>query len=401
MKCRLCYSDSMELIFDLGEMPLANAYLKNLDQKDPSYPLKIFLCKECLLLQTEDFNAPEDIFEEDYAYFSSTSLSWLNHAKSYVDMIVNRLSLNSDSFVLEIASNDGYLLRNFMERSIPCLGVEPTSSTASHARKNGINVIEDFFTLNMSEKEFMETKADLIVANNVIAHVPDITDFCKALKFALSDQGTITIEFPYLLNLVDGSQFDTIYHEHFSYFTVTSISKAFLNCGLSLFDLEYIPTHGGSVRLYLCHRNTFEAKDIVRKAFENEALRNIKTIDFYRKISEDADRIKEQLIGFLENNSEKRVFGYGAAAKANTLLNYCGISNEKVLGVFDAALSKQGKFMPGSKIPILSVEEFQIYSPDIVLIFPWNIKEEIYSILKNRCYFDGDIYVLSPFLEKL
>ncbi len=345
------------------------------------YPLKVKVCDQCWLVQTEDYAQADELFSPEYAYFSSTSSSWLAHARRYAEQITQRLGLGANSFIIEIASNDGYLLKNFVAAGIPCLGIEPTASTAMAAESLGIPVLREFFGEALGKQLASECKqADLIVGNNVYAHVPDINDFTKGLKAALKPGGTITLEFPHLMCLIEHSQFDTVYHEHFSYLSLYTASRIFQAAGLRIWDVEALPTHGGSLRIYGCHhedeRRTLEAVDAV---LGREAEAGLQTLAPYSVFQERADKIKDDLIDFLiqQKRAGKKVAAYGAAAKGNTLLNYAGVKPDLVAFVCDAATAKQGKFMPGSHIPIMTPETLHAVRPDFVLILPWNIAEEV------------------------
>jgi hypothetical protein len=383
MKCRHCNHNLSNIFIDLGCSPPSNAYLSeaSLNHPETYYPLKVFVCEECWLVQTDDYTNADDLFTEDYAYFSSVSKSWLAHAKSYVDMIVARLGLHSKSKVLEIASNDGYLLKNFINRQIPCLGIEPTLSTAIASEKQGIPTIKEFFGASLTQKVLdVFGKPDLIIGNNVYPHVPDINDFTQSIKTILADDGTVTLEFQHILTLIENNQFDTIYHEHFSYLSLICVINIFKKFNLKIYDVEEISTHGGSLRIFGCHAE----KDIaispnVSRVLEKELNFGLKSIDVYSSFQLNANNIKNDFINFLieKNREGKRVVAYGAAAKGNTLMNFAGIKSDLLPIVYDAAPSKQGKFMPGSRIPILNPKAINVNSIDYVVVFPWNIISEI------------------------
>jgi len=379
----------MHTFVDLGFAPPSNAFLTAADLNKPEkyYPLKVKVCDCCWLVQTEDYAQAADLFSSDYAYFSSTSIGWLAHAKHYSEQITQRLGLNTKSFVIEVASNDGYLLKNFIEVGIPCLGVEPTASTAEVAEKNGIPVLREFFGETLGHQLAQQGKqADLIAGNNVFAHVPDINDFTMGLKAALKPSGTITLEFPHLMRLLELAQFDTIYHEHFSYLSLYTVSRIFAEAGLRIWHVEELPTHGGSLRIYGCHaedvRETTEALQVL---LEEEARRGMQTIWPYVVFQPRADKIKNDLLNFLLEQKKvgKSVAAYGAAAKGNTLLNYAGVKPDLLPFVCDAAESKQEKFMPGSHVPILNPQAIIEAQPDYVLILPWNISEEVKTQLSQ------------------
>ena len=392
MNCRNCGCLLEHKLIDLGFSPPSNNYLdkSQLSKSEVTFPLLVKVCDKCFLVQTEDFNDAEDLFSDNYAYFSSTSISWLKHASIYTDMIVERLNLDNNSKVIEIASNDGYLLKNFVTKKISCLGIEPTKSTADASRKLGIDVIEDFFGLELSRKITDDFgKADLICGNNVYAHVPQINDFTAGLKNLLKNEGTITLEFPHLLNLLKYNQFDTIYHEHFSYLSLSAVENIFNKFDLKIYDVEELSTHGGSLRIYGAHDNsTHTQSKKVRKIIDAETDFGLNSIEGYSKFQKVAFNIKLEFINFLVNCKKqgKKVAGYGAAAKGNTLINYAGIKSDLISFVCDEALSKQEKFLPMSHIPVLKPLHLEVLKPDFVIIFPWNIKDEIiekYKYIKN------------------
>lgn len=383
MKCRHCGNSLTHTFLDLGFAPPSNAYLTADDLARPEkyYPLKIKVCERCWLVQTEDYAQAEELFNSDYAYFSSTSTSWLSHAADYVDMIIQRLKLASDSLVIEVASNDGYLLKNFVAAGIPCLGIEPTDSTATAAEKQGIPVLRKFFGERLGKLlAEEEQQADLIIGNNVFAHVPDINDFIRGMKAALKPNGTVTLEFPHLMRLVEQTQFDTVYHEHFSYLSLYIVTRIFDSCGLRIWDVEQLPTHGGSLRVYGCHADdSRQTTQAVSDLLAEENRQGLQNLTLYQNFQVKADKVKDDLLAFLleQKRAGKKVAAYGAAAKGNTLLNYAGVKPDLLPYVCDAAASKQGKFMPGSHIPILSPGELLQAKPDYVLILPWNISAEI------------------------
>lgn len=405
MKCRFCGEQLIHLFIDLGTAPPSNAYLSKEDLSQPElyYPLKLFVCHCCWLVQTEDYAGADELFRPDYAYFSSVSTSWLNHAAQYSAMICDRLQLDNSSFVLEVASNDGYLLKNFVARNIPCLGIEPTESTATAAEKLGIPVIQNFFGVTLAQQlRNGDKQADLIIGNNVYAHVPDINDFTAGLKTALKPGGTITLEFPHLMRLIEYTQFDTIYHEHYSYFSLHTVSSIFAKAGLRIYDVEELSTHGGSLRIYGCHEEDMRpplpsVSSLLAKE-ESHGLQNLKTYSMFQK---QTDRVKDELLTFLieKKRAGKRIAAYGAAAKGNTLLNYAGIKKDLIAYVCDAAPSKQGKFLPGSRIPILASTALKEDKPDVVLVLPWNIKEEIVEQLKYIRNWGGEFVVSVPRIE--
>lgn len=384
MKCRHCESPLQYVFVDLGFAPPSNAYLTAEDLQKPeiTFPLKVYVCDQCWLVQTADFADRELLFSKEYAYFSSTSSSWLTHAKEYCESITSKLNLTNSSFVVEIASNDGYLLKNFVEQKIPCLGIEPTQSTADAARKLQIPVIEEFFGENLAKRVLEKSypKADLICGNNVYAHVPDINDFTRGLKTLLNSNGTVTLEFPHLLNLIRGSQFDTIYHEHYSYLSLIAVDKIFKSVGLSVYDVEELSTHGGSLRIYGCHSNSNKLpSEAVGRILAKEIEFGLDQISTYTDFQDKVIAIKNQFNKFLieQKSQGKKIAAYGAAAKGNTLLNYAGVKTDLIDFVCDAAKAKQHKYMPGSHIPIYPPQHLLESKPDLVIIFPWNLLREI------------------------
>ncbi|ADR19070.1 class I SAM-dependent methyltransferase [Calditerrivibrio nitroreducens] len=383
MNCRHCKTPLTHKFVDLGFAPPSNAYLTKADLYRPEkyFPLRVMVCDACWLVQTEDHTQADELFSADYAYFSSTSASWLAHAARYATKMIDRLKLDQNSFVLEIAANDGYLLKNFVAAGVPCLGIEPTASTAAAAEKLGIPILREFFGEALGKRLAAEGKqADLIVGNNVYAHVPDINDFTRGLKAALKPGGTITLEFPHLMQLIEQCQFDTIYHEHFSYLSLFTVKRIFECEGLRIFDVEQLPTHGGSLRIYGCHaEDTRPNSPAVATLLAEEARRGLQTLEPYQNFQARAERIKDDLLGFLieQKRAGKKVAAYGAAAKGNTLLNYAGVKPDLLPFVCDAAAAKQGKYLPGSHIPILPPSALSEFAPDYVLILPWNLREEV------------------------
>lgn len=373
---------------DLGFAPPSNAYLSVEDLRKPEkyYPLRAMVCDRCWLVQTEDYAGAEELFTNDYAYFSSTSSSWLKHARGYCEMIHRRLSLGTDSFVIEVASNDGYLLRNFLEVGVPCLGIEPTTSTADTAEALGIPVIRQFFGQFLGRKLAASGQsADLIIGNNVFAHVPDINDFARGLKSALKPTGTITLEFPHLMRLIEFNQFDTVYHEHFSYLSLHVVRRIFLASGLRVYDVEELPTHGGSLRVYACHTDSaIGTSDTVDRLLEEECKRGLLGLQTYIAFQSRAEKVKDDFLAFLleQKRAGKKVAAYGAAAKGNTLLNFAGVKPDLLPFVCDAAPAKQHKFLPGSHVPIRHPDALPAAAPDFVAILPWNIADEV--IAQNR-----------------
>lgn len=389
MKCRHCGKALEHQFLDLGFAPPSNAYLNanNLLAPELYFPLKLHVCDECWLVQTEDYSRSDELFTADYAYFSSTSSGWMKHARDYCTMISKRLQLNNDSFVIEIASNDGYLLKNFVESGVPCLGIEPTDSTAEIAETLNIPVLREFFGQSLAENMVNEGRqADLILGNNVYAHVPDINDFTQGLKTALKPSGTITLEFPHLLNLIQLNQFDTVYHEHYSYLSLYTVKRVFAEAGLMIYDVEKLSTHGGSLRVYGCHAGSKKnLESSVGALLEEEKNAGLCNLAVYKMFQNHADRVKNDFLSFLleQERKGKKVAAYGAAAKGNTLLNYAGVKPDLLEFVCDAAEAKQNKFMPGSHIPIFAPEAIVQKKPDYVVIFPWNIAEEVMK--QNTC----------------
>lgn len=383
MNCRHCGTNLCYTFLDLGYAPPSNAYLNltELNKPETYYPLKVKVCNQCWLVQTEDYANADALFTSEYAYFSSSSTSWLMHAENYAAKMTSELSLDSQSFVIEVASNDGYLLKNFVKAGIPCLGIEPTLSTAVAAEKIGIKVIKKFFgkavACELAEKGMY---ADLIVGNNVYAHVPDINDFTAGLKVILKSNGIVTLEFPHLMQLIKNAQFDTVYHEHFSYLSLGVVSRIFLNSGLRIWHVEELTTHGGSLRVYGCHKDDVRQTQIsVANILQEEIKSGLSNIQTYLDFQPRADKIKNDLLTFLleQKRNGRKIAAYGAAAKGNTLLNYAGVKPDLLPFICDVAEAKQGKFMPGSHIPIISPEVLANQQLDYLLILPWNIAEEV------------------------
>lgn len=408
MKCRFCQHElSLDLV-DLQFSPPSNSFLsaQQLSEPEVTFPLKVMVCDRCWLGQVDEHKHAEDIFDSDYVYFSSFSSSWLAHAKRYVDGISQRLNLGQDAFVVEVASNDGYLLQYFQERGVPCLGIEPTASTADACRAKGIEVVQDFFGERLG-RELASTRqrADLILANNVFAHVPDINDFVEGLKLALAPGGTITLEFPHFMQLVQQRQFDTIYHEHFSYLSLYTTQKIFEAHGLCVYDVEELPTHGGSLRVYGRHaeHSALPVQPAVHALLAKEAALGMQTPAFYADFAQQVVDIKLDLLSFLiaQKRAGKRVMGYGAAAKGNTLLNYAGVLTDLLPAVADLSPHKVGKFLPGVHIPVVSVDEVRAQRPDFVLILPWNLKDEVMSQLAFVREWGAHFVVAIPKLEVL
>ncbi len=383
MNCRHCQNTLESPFLDLGFSPPSNAYLlpNDLIESELYYPLKLKVCTHCWLVQTEDYTQADKLFSNDYAYFSSVSKRWLDHAQNYAESITKLLDLNAQSFVIEVASNDGYLLKNFVAENIPCLGIEPTNSTADAAEKLGVPVLREFFSEELANQLVMKGRqADLVCGNNVYAHVPDINDFTKGLKAILKSGGTITLEFPHLMCLLENRQFDTVYHEHFSYLSLYTVSRIFSQVGLRVWDVDELSTHGGSLRVYGCHVDdergeTIEVSELIAK----EGRQGMRSLSAYINFQTHTNQIKDDFLLFLikQKRNGKKLAAYGAAAKGNTLLNYAGVKPDLIPYVCDAGLSKQGKCLPGSHIPILPPDILRDQQPDIVIILPWNIADEV------------------------
>lgn len=390
MKCRHCGQPLQHTFLDLGFAPPSNAYLTQDDLTRPEryFPLKIRVCDHCWLVQTEDYAQADELFNADYAYFSSTSEGWLRHARQYAQDMRQRLTLGPDSFVIEVASNDGYLLKNFVEMGVPCLGIEPTASTAQAAEQLGIPVWREFFGEALAQQLAAQGKqADLIAGKNVYAHVPDINDFTRGLKAALKPGGTITLEFPHLLQLIQHSQFDTVYHEHFSYLSLGTVQQIFKAAGLRVYDVQTLSTHGGSLRVFGCHaEDERPSTTAVGDILQQEKLNGLQQLSTYISFQAKADRVKNDLLSFLleQKKAGKTVAAYGAAAKGNTLLNYAGVKSDLLRLVADAAKAKQDKYLPGSHIPIVHPDVLIASKPDFVLILPWNIANEVVAQNKHQ-----------------
>jgi len=389
MNCRFCNAKLDFEFINLINSPPSNSFLTKdqLNMPEKFYPLKLFVCDKCLLVQIDEYKKSNDIFNENYLYYSSFSKTWLDHAKNYVDLVVKRFKLNKDSMVIEIGSNDGYLLQYFQDLEIPCLGIEPSSKTAKVAEEKGIRVIVDYFNISLSEKLVKQDfKADLLIGNNVLAHVPNINDFTRSLSILLKDQGVITMEFPHIMQLIENNQFDTIYHEHFSYFSFLTVNKIFEHHNLKIFDVDRIPTHGGSLRIYAKHSNdnSKEISSRVSSLIELEISKKMNSLVFYSNFQDKANKLKYNLLKCLIDKKlkGKKIIAYGAAAKGNTFLNYCGIKSDLIKFIVDRSPHKQNKYLPGSHIPVVHESEIQKYKPDSILILAWNIKEEIIKQLE-------------------
>jgi len=384
LRCRICENEISEPFLSLGNSPLSNAYLSKdeLKRNEVYYPLELYFCDKCYLVQLEEFEAPENIFSADYAYFSSYSESWLEHCRRYTESVIKRFALDHRSFVVEIASNDGYLLQYFKKHKIPILGIEPATGAADEAIRKGIPTEIAFFNASYAKEKLQNDKqADLLIGNNVLAHNPNLHDFVEGLRLALKPDGVITMEFPHLLTLIEGNQFDTVYHEHFSYFSFSAALTLFAKHDLELFDVEEIPTHGGSLRVYAKHKqDTSKPRtERVDRLLQKEATAGLFDLDTYYKFGENVKLTKRMLLHCLIHikNSGKKIVGYGAPAKGNTLLNYCGIRTDFLDYTVDRSPAKQGKFLPGTHIPVKHPDVIKKDKPDYILILPWNIKEEI------------------------
>ncbi len=390
--CMFCGTPLKHTFVDLGMSPLCESYVsvEKLNQMEPFYPLHAYVCEKCFLVQLDEYVSPEDIFSE-YAYFSSYSDSWVEHAKNYTDMIVDRLGLDKQSYVIELASNDGYLLQHFVRRGIPCLGIEPAANIARVAEQKGISSLIKFFG-RLTARELTEQgkHADLVIGNNVLAQVPDVNDFVAGIKIILKPQGVVTMEFPHLMRLMEGNQFDTIYHEHFSYFSFLTVEQIFAAHGLKLFDVEEIPTHGGSLRIYGCHAEDASKPSGARvtELHSREVSKGFTRLEHYFTFTEKVKETKRKLLEFLiaTKRQGKQIAGYGAPGKGNTLLNYCGIRTDFLDYTVDRNSYKQGKFLPGTHIPIHHPDRIKETQPDFILILPWNVKEEI---MKQLAYIRG------------
>jgi SAM-dependent methyltransferase len=405
--CRFCGAPLEAVFTDLGMSPLANSNVtpEKVNAMEAFYPLRALVCAKCFLVQLEEFETPEQIFAEDYAYYSSYSSSWLEHSKRYAEQMIERLSLDASSQVVEIASNDGYLLQFFHDREIAVLGIEPAGNVADVATAKGIETVVEFFGEQVARSLAQESSADLLLGNNVLAHVPDLNDFVAGMKVLLKPDGVITMEFPHLMRLIEENQWDTIYHEHFSYFSFLTASAVFEAHGLRLFDVEELPTHGGSLRIYGAHAEDPQKPetDAARELREREQAAGYGQIDTYLAYGQRVEQDKRQILGFMVALKEEglSIVGYGAPAKGNTLLNYCGIRRDFLDYTCDLNPHKQGHFLPGSHIPIRSPEQIREDKPDVVLILPWNLKDEIVEQLGFIREWGGRFAVRTPELTLL
>lgn len=406
MKCRHCQAKLTLPLIDLGTAPPSNAYLnqQTLHAPEKYFPLRVLVCTECWLAQNEDYAGADELFSADYAYFSSFSTTWLKHAEQYVADMAQRFALNENSRIVEVAANDGYLLQYAKARGIPCLGIEPTTSTAEAARAKDIEIVEAFFGVNLALQLVAQgKKADLTAANNVLAHVPDINDFVGGFAVLLKPAGVATFEFPHLLNLVSENQFDTIYHEHYSYLSLTAVKRIFESNGLNVFDVEELPTHGGSLRVYAQRKDTGvrEQSKNVTMLLGRETAAGMNSTAFYAGFQSRANKVKNDLLIFLieAQQAGKSVAGYGAAAKGNTLLNYAGVRPDLLLYVVDLNPAKQDKFLPGCRIPIVAESYLKQNRPDYVVILPWNLSEEIMAQLAYIREWGGQFVTAVPSLK--
>jgi len=406
VKCRHCASALRLPFLDLGSAPPSNAYLSQAALQGPEtwYPLRLLVCETCWLVQTEDHAGREQLFSEDYAYFSSFSSSWLAHARAYVQAMQARLGLSAASCVVEVAANDGYLLQYVQQAGVPCYGIEPTTSTAVAARAKGIQIVERFFGVALAHELVAQGRqADLMAANNVLAHVPDINDFVAGFAILLKEQGVATFEFPHLLRMVQECQFDTAYHEHYSYLSLTAVQRIFAANGLQVFDVEELPTHGGSLRVY-AQRSDAGRRPVtaaVAALLAREQAAGMTAPGFYAGFQHEAERVKHALLEFLLQAKREglKVGAYGAAAKGNTLLNFAGVRPDLLPYVVDLNPAKQGKYMPGSRIPIVDEDHLRQHRPDRVLILPWNLRTEIGTQLAYVGDWGGRFLVAIPSVE--
>lgn len=406
MKCRHCQTDLKLSLIDLATSPPSNAYLTKqmLQAPEKYFPLRVLVCDECWLVQTEDYADANELFSPEYAYFSSFSTTWLKHAEKYVTDMAVRFGLNSRSLIVEVAANDGYLLQYAKARGISCVGIEPTTSTANAARAKGIEIVEEFFGVKLAEQFAAQGKlADLTAANNVLAHVPDINDFVRGFGIILKPNGVSTFEFPHLLRLVLENQFDTIYHEHYSYLSLTAVKRIFEHNRLRVFDVEELPTHGGSLRVYAQRKETGvrEISPNVTRILDKETVAGMTSREFYMGFQENANKVKNDFLAFLieANRAGKKVVGYGAAAKGNTLMNYAGVRSDLLSYVVDLNPVKQDKYLPGSHLPIVTEARLKQTRPDYVVILPWNLQGEVIQQLDYVKSWGGKFVVAVPKLK--
>jgi len=404
MNCRFCKEPLSNKFVDLINCPPSNSFLsfEQLNQAEAYYPLTIYACNKCYLVQVDEYKKAEEIFNSDYVYFSSYSTSWVQHALRYVEDMIERFKYNENSSVIEIASNDGYLLQHFRDRGVPVLGIEPTQNTANVAILKGIPTISEYFGSAFAKKlKEQGQDGDLLIGNNVLAHVPDIVDFVGGLKIALRPGGVVTMEFPHLLRLVEDCQFDTIYHEHYSYLSFTTVKAVFESNGLEMFDVQEVSTHGGSLRIFAKHKDDSSKKVLpsVKALLAKEEAAGMMTNEYYRNFQARVDKVKNDMLTFLleKNKAGQKVIGYGAAAKGNTLLNYAGIKGDNLIKfVVDAAPSKKGKYLPGSHIPVYDESKIKEFKPDFIIILPWNLKAEITEQLSYIAEWGGKFVTFIP-----
>ena len=406
MQCRFCKTPLEHVFVDLVNSPASNSFLspEQLNEPETFYPLKVYTCHHCFLVQIDEYKKSDAIFNDDYVYFSSFSTSWLEHSRKYTEAMTERFGFDGKSLVVEVASNDGYLLQYFRDKKIPVLGIEPTANTAKVAIDKGIDTVVDFFGVRLATRLAAEgRKADLLLGNNVLAHVPDIVDFVGGMKVLLKDRGVITMEFPHLMQLVDNNQFDTIYHEHFSYLSLHTAQRIFGSQGLELFDVEELPTHGGSLRIYARHvaDDTKPVSTRLSTVLAKETRKGMQGLAYYAGFQQKALAVKLALTSYLieQKKAGKTVAAYGAAAKGNTLLNYCGIKADLLEYVVDANPNKQNKYLPASHIPVVAETHLREHHPDIVLILPWNLKDEITQQLDYIRQWGGHFVIPIPHLE--
>lgn len=407
-KCRFCNNKLEHSVINLGMSPLCQKHVKpeNANDMEKFYPLHAFICDKCWLMQLEEFATPDEIFADDYAYFSSYSESWLNHARKYTEMMIERFGINSEKLVVEIASNDGYLLQWFVQKNIPVLGIEPAANCAEAAKEKSVRSEVKFFGKNTAiELSAKYGKADLLLGNNVLAHVPDINDFVSGMKEMLNTGGVITMEFPHLQRLIEENQFDTIYHEHFSYLSFVAVNRIFAHHGITLFDVEELPTHGGSLRIFGKHADDTSKKitERVHELLKREIELGFETLEYYAVFEEKVKETKRKILDFLikAKREGKSIVGYGAPGKGNTLLNYCGIRTDFIDYTVDMSPHKQGNFLPGTHIPILHPDVIKETKPDYVFILPWNLKKEITNQHKYIADWGGKFVVPIPELTVL
>lgn len=407
MQCRFCKTELEHVFIDLINSPASNSFLTRGELNEPEsyYPLKVYTCHHCFLVQVDEYKKSDAIFNSNYVYFSSYSTSWLKHVSDYADKMVERFGYDENSLVMELASNDGYLLQYFLKKGIKVMGIEPTANTAEVAMQKGVKTIVEFFTAELADRfrNHWEVKADLLLGNNVLAHVPDIVDFVAGMKIILAEEGVITMEFPHLMQLVDNNQFDTIYHEHFSYLSLYTVNQIFELHDLRMFDVEELPTHGGSLRIYARHKDDTSKtiSENVAALLKKEMDKGLNNLAYYENFQQKAFKVKLDLTEFLisQKKEGRSVAAYGAAAKGNTLLNYCGVKNDLISFVTDANPHKQGKFLPGSHIPVFNEEFLKKNKPDFVIILPWNLKEEIMHQLSYIKDWGGKFVIPIPTLE--